>query len=192
MVVSDSARIRNAFTIFALVLITGCALARRAQRVEREEHSPPPTDGNIAAIFLAANSTDISYAQVALTPTHATADPVIAFAKRMLSDHSGLNQAATQLLGKTNIPAEDNSISLNFRDESAAKRDTLREEHGAQFDSAYMANEVRYHTRLLTVLDSLLIPSARNKDLKLLLTTVRPAVAAHLEHAQRVQAGLGK
>jgi putative membrane protein len=192
MIVSDTARIRNALTLSALVLIGGCALARRAQRVEREEHSPPPSDGNIAAIFLAANSTDISYAQVALTPGHASAEPVVSFAKRMFSDHSGLNETATQLLAKTNISAEDNVVSLNFRDESAAKRDTLREEHGAQFDSAYMANEVRYHTRLLSALDSLLIPSARNKDLKLLLTSVRPAVAAHLEHAQRVQAGLGK
>src|SRR5207248_4065303 len=121
---------------------------RRAQRVEREEHAPPPNDGNIAAMFLAANNTDISYAQVALTPGHATAQPVIAFAKRMLSDHSGLNQSITQMLAKTNIAAVDNMASLDLRDESAAKRDTLREQHGAQFDSSYMANEVRYHKQI--------------------------------------------
>jgi putative membrane protein len=95
-------------------------------------------------------------------------------------------------LAKTNITAEDNKASLDMRDESAAKRDTLRELRGAQFDSSYMANEVRYHTRLLSTLDSVLIPAAKNRDLKSLLTSVRPAVAAHLEHAQRVQAGLGK
>jgi putative membrane protein len=143
-------------------------------------------------MFLAANNTDISYAQVALSPGHASTEPVLSFAKRMLSDHAGLNQAATQVLAKTNIVAEDNIASLDFRDESAARRDTLREQHGAQFDSTYMANEVRYHAKLLTVLDSVLIPSAKNADLRSLLTGVRPAVAAHLEHAQRVQAGLGK
>jgi putative membrane protein len=193
MVVSSPTRLRTPLIVSALLLVvTGCAVARRAQRVEREEHSPPPNDGNIAAMFLAANNTDISYAQVALTPGHATAEPVAAFALRMLSDHSGLNQSVTQILAKTNIIAEDNKASLDMRDESAAKRDTLRELRGAQFDSSYMANEVRYHRRLLSTLDSVLIPAAKNRDLKSLLTSVRPAVAAHLEHAQRVQAGLGK
>src|SRR5437763_6412105 len=85
MVVSSPARLRRPLIVSTLLLVlAGCALARRAQRVEREEHAPPPNDGNIAAMFLAANNTDISYAQVALTPGHATAEPVIAFAKRML------------------------------------------------------------------------------------------------------------
>jgi putative membrane protein len=83
-------------------------------------------------------------------------------------------------------------MSLDFRDESAAKRDTLRERTGPAFDSTYMANEVLYHTRFLATLDSLLIPSTGNSDLRALLTRARPAVAAHLEHATRVQAGLGK
>jgi putative membrane protein len=193
MLASNSARIRTPFLVSALLLVAaGCAVARRAQSTEREERNPPPTDGNIAAMFLAANNTDISYAQVALTPGHATSEPVTAFALRMLSDHTGLNQSATQILAQTNIQAEDNTASLDLRDESAARRDTLRELHGAQFDSSYIANEVRYHTRLLIMLDSVLVPAARNRDLKLLLTSVRPAVAAHLEHAQRVQAGLGK
>jgi putative membrane protein len=195
MVVSESARRRTALLVSVLFLgISGCALARRAERTEHTERAQTqrPSDGNVVAMFLAANNTDISYAQVALSPGHASTEPVLSFAKRMLSDHAGLNQAATQVLAKTNIVAEDNIASLDFRDESAARRDTLREQHGAQFDSTYMANEVRYHAKLLTVLDSVLIPSAKNADLRSLLTGVRPAVAAHLEHAQRVQAGLGK
>jgi putative membrane protein len=110
----------------------------------------------------------------------------------MLSDHSGLNKSAMDLLSTTNIVPRDNTMSLDFRDESAAKRDTLRELTGAAFDSTYMANEVRYHTKLLGTIDSLLLPAAKNTDLRVLLTRVRPAVAAHLEHATRIQAGLGK
>jgi putative membrane protein len=172
--------------VLSVAGLSACGLLRRESTPE------PPTDGNVAAMFLAANNTDISYAQVAMAPGRTTTAAVLAFANRMLADHSGLNKAATDLISSSNIVPEDNIISLNFRDESAAKRDTLRERTGALFDSTYMANEVRYHARLLTVLDSLLIPSARNEKLKSLLTSVRPAVAAHLEHAQRVQAGLGK
>ena len=149
-------------------------------------------DRDVAAIFLAVNNTDISYAQVALAPGRTTNPDVIAFANRMLSDHGGLNRSALDLFSTTNIVPRDNTMSLDFRDESAAKRDTLREMSGRAFDSTYMANEVRYHTRLLATIDSLLLPATKNTDLRVLLTRVRPAVAAHLEHATRVQAGLGK
>jgi putative membrane protein len=154
--------------------------------------SAPLTDGDIAAIFLAANNTDVSYGQVAVAPGRTTNADVLAFANRMLSDHGGLNKAALELFSTSGITPRDNTVSLDFRDESAAKRDTLRERTGPVFDSTYMANEVRYHNRLLVALDSLLIPSARNAELKGMLTRVRPAVAAHLEHATRIQAGLRK
>jgi len=149
-------------------------------------------DRDVAAIFLAANNTDVSYAQVALTPNRTSNTEVIAFANRMLSDHGGLNRSALDLFSTTGIVPRDNTMSLDFRDESAAKRDTLREKTGPAFDSTYMANEVRYHTQLLATIDSLLLPATKNTDLRVLLTRVRPAVAAHLEHATRVQAGLGK
>lgn len=186
MVLWNSTRIRIACLFAGVLGLSACHLAHR------EDLPEMPSDGNIVAMFLAANNTDISYAKVALAQGHTSTPAVLAFARRMLDDHSGLTQAATELLAKTNIVAEDNVVSLNFRDESAAKRDTLRERSGAVFDSTYIANEVRYHTKLLRVIDSVLIPGARNPDLKSLLTGVRPAVAAHLEHAQRVQAGLGK
>ena len=191
MVVRNSTGPRLASLAAAGILaFSACRYARR--EAAREARPEPISDGNVAAIFLAANNTDISYAQIALAPGRTTTPAIVAFAHRMLDDHSGLTLAATQVLAKTNIIAEDNVISLNFRDESAAKRDTLRELTGGVFDSAYIANEVRYHTKLLGALDSLLVPAARNADLKSLLVGVRPAVAAHLEHAERVQAGLRK
>lgn len=185
MTASPTARVRVAF-LFSLVGLSACGLLRR------ESTDPPPNDRDIAAIFLAANNTDVSYAQVAMTPGRTTTPEILEFARRMFSDHGGLNKAALDLYSTTGIIPRDHRISLDFRDESAAKRDTLRERTGALFDSTYMAIEVRYHTRLLGALDDLLIPSAKNSELKALLTRVRPAVAAHLEHATRVQAGLKK
>ena len=172
--------------ILSVVGFTACAA------FQREGTASQPTDGNIAAMFLAANNTDISYAQVAIAPGRTTTVAILGFANRMLNDHGGLNKSAIELFSNTGIVPEDNTISLDFRDESAAKRDTLRERSGAVFDSTYMANEVRYHARLLTVIDGVLIPAAKHPELKAMLTRVRPAVAAHLDHAQRVQAGLGK
>ena len=187
MVVWNQARRATCLLSVVLVGVAACPRPHLA-----EQQAERPSDGNIAAMFLAANNTDVSYAQVALATGRTSTAAILAFASRMLSDHSGLNQAATQMFARTGIVPEDNVASLDFRDESAAKRDTLREVHGAAFDSTYIANEIRYHTKLLAVIDSVLIPSARNPDLKSLIRGVRPAVAAHLEHAQRVQAALGK
>jgi putative membrane protein len=168
----------------AALLLSACAVFQRESAID------PPNDRNLAAIFLAANNTDISYGQVAVAPGRTTNSAVIAFATRMLTDHGALNRVALQLFEETGITPAEHVASLNFRDESAAKRDTLRELTGARFDSAYMVNEVRYHARLLGVMDSVMIPRARNARLKSMLTSIRPAVAAHLEHAQRVQAEL--
>ena len=44
----------------------------------------------------------------------------------------------------------------------------------------------------IVVIDKTLIPSSKNAELKALLTKVRPAIAAHLQHAKSLQALLKK
>jgi putative membrane protein len=41
-------------------------------------------------------------------------------------------------------------------------------------------------------LDQVLIPGASNSELRALLEQVRPAVAAHLDHAKQLRAKLGE
>jgi putative membrane protein len=147
-----------------------------------------PSDANIAAIVLAANNTDISYAK--LVPARAQSAAIKDFAQRMLTDHNAVNAAVNALLNKIDLTPEENTTSLDFRDESTTKRDLMRELEGRAFDSTYIANEVSYHTKLLEALDKLLIPSSDDPQLKQTLMQIRPAVAAHLAHARQVQAGL--
>src|SRR5690242_11330689 len=65
-------------------------------------------DADVAAVFLAANYTDVSYAQVALAPGRTTNKEVIDFANRMLADHGGLNKSALELFANANITPRDN------------------------------------------------------------------------------------
>ena len=51
-----------------------------------------------------------------------------------------------------------------------------------------LTGEVELHTRLLRTLDTVLIPRARDQQLRQILVSVRPAVAAHLEHARTLTA----
>lgn len=144
------------------------------------------SDANIAAMVLALNNTDISYARLA--PARAEREDIRKFAERMLTDHVGVNQLVNNLLAKLDLAAEDNVLSLDMRDESAEKRDLMREKSGYAFDSTYIENEVSYHRKFLSQIDNVMLPAARHAELKGLLTSVRPAVASHLAHAEQVRA----
>ena len=157
--------------------------------------SPTPTtrvssadrvnDANIAALVLAANNADIAYAHIALAKAQ---DPrVKQFAETMINDHSAVNKAASDLITRLGVTPADNTTSLDLRDKAEEIRDELREQDGKDFDRAYLRNEIRYHEDVLEMIDKVLIPSAMNGDLRNLLTSVRPAFAAHLEHAKQLQ-----
>jgi len=146
------------------------------------------SDANIAAMLLASNYTDISYARLA--PARAERADVRQFAQRMLADHTGVNKLLTNLLDKLDLAPSDNIISLDMRDESSQNRDVLRELSGYAFDSTYIENEVRYHNRFLAEIDQILAPKARNDELRSLVENVRPAVAAHLAHAVQLRAAV--
>ena len=156
------------------------------QQAARAQSPGRVTDANIAAMVLALNNTDISYARLA--PARAEREDIRKFAERMLTDHTGVNQLVTNLMTKLDLEAEDNVASLDMRDESAEKRDLMRELSGYRFDSTYIENEISYHRKFLAQIDNVLLPSARNAELKGLLTAVRPAVASHLAHAEQVRA----
>jgi putative membrane protein len=173
-----------------LALLATAASCSYFNRSPASTTAAGPTDAEIAAILLAANNTDISYARLA--PSRAQSKAIKDFAERMLTDHTGVNQLVSDLVTKISLTPEDSKTSLDFRDESAAKRDLMRELEGRAFDSTYIANEITYHTKLLAAIDATLLPAARDPQLKSLITNIRPAVAAHLGHAQQVRAGLPK
>jgi putative membrane protein len=149
-----------------------------------------PTDPQIAAIVVTANQVDIDAGKLAESKTHSK--DVKAFAQQMITDHSGVNKAATDLVHKLGVTPEPNATSQSLKqggDENLAKLKTL---DGMAFDRTYIDHEVAYHESVLDALDKTLIPSAKNEDLKALLVKVRPAFVAHLDHAKHLQAELGK
>ena len=170
---------------FRSLSLAALALASVACRSSAPETPAPAiTDANIAAIVVTANTIDIQYADLALAKSqHAE---VRSFAEMVKKDHQSVNESAGALVTKLGVTPEMNSVAFDLRDDAETKRLTLRDLEGAAFDSAYAANEVTYHTTVLGAIDNALIPSAQNAELKALLVAVRPAVAAHLEHAREL------
>jgi putative membrane protein len=171
----------------ALMLL---ALSIAAVFISTVANGAEPTDPQIAAIVVTANQVDIDAGKLAKSSSGSK--EVQAFAQLMVTDHSGVNQAATELAQKLKLTPEANATSANLKkggDENLAK---LKKLTGAAFDKAYVDNEVVYHQVVLDALDKTLIPNAQNSELKALLVKVRPAFVAHLEHAKQLQSTLGQ
>ena len=148
------------------------------------------TDPQIASIVVTANQVDIDAGKLA--KSMASSADVKKFADQMITDHTGVNKSAVDLVTKLKVTPEDNPTSQSLKkggDDNVANLKTLK---GAAFDKAYIDHEVAYHQAVLEAVDKTLIPSATNAELKALLVKVRPAFVAHLEHAKHVQSSLGK
>jgi putative membrane protein len=146
-------------------------------------------DAQIAHIVVTANQVDIDAGELAKTSV--TNPDVKKFAERMIIDHTGVNTSASELAAKLKVTPQHNDTSKALKsggDQNLAK---LRGLTGAAFDKAYVDQEVAYHAQVLEAIDKTLIPNAKNEELRALLVKVRPAIAAHLEHAKHLQAQLG-
>ncbi len=152
--------------------------------------TPAVTDPQIAAIVVAANDADIEGGRLAASKSKNA--KVKEFANRMITDHGGVNKAAVALVTKLNVKPEESAVSRQQTEAGQAARQSMQGKSGAEFDRAYMANEITYHENLLGAIDKVLIPSAQNAELKALLEQTRPAVESHLKSAREIQPTLGK
>jgi putative membrane protein len=164
--------------IAAVSLLGGAALAQGAK----------PTDPQIAHIAYTAGVIDIAAAKQALAKT--SNKEIKGFAEDMVRDHEAVNKLALDLVKKLRVTPEDNDTSRSLSKNAAAKLAELDKLKGAEFDKAYAANEVAYHKAVDGALETLLIPSASNAELKSLLQTGLKIFQGHEQHAEHVAAAL--
>jgi putative membrane protein len=164
--------------IAAMMLLNGAAFAEGAK----------PSDPQIAHIAYTAGVIDISAAKLA--ESKASSKEVKAFAADMVRDHEAVNKQALDLVKKLNVTPEDNDTSKALSKQAADKRAELEKLNGAAFDKEYIANEVAYHKQVNGALETQLIPSASNAELKNLLQTGLKIFQGHQQHAEHVAADL--
>jgi putative membrane protein len=147
-----------------------------------------PGDAQIAHIVVTANQVDIDAGKLA--QSKGKSKDVRAFGKQMVTDHTGVNKQAVALVTKLKVTPEDNATSQALKKGGEDNVKNLKGMKGAAFDKAYIAHEVAYHEQVLDAVDKVLIPNAKNADLKELIVKVRPAFVAHLDHAKMIQKNL--
>jgi putative membrane protein len=142
-----------------------------------------PTDAQIAHIAYTAGALDVEAGKQALAISK---NPEVrAFAQQMVKDHAAVNDQALALVKKLKVTPEDNPISKSLSEQAAAKRAELAKLSGAAFDKAYLANEVAFHKTVNGALETTLIPSASNGELKSLLQTGLKLFQGHQMHAEQ-------
>jgi putative membrane protein len=166
----------------ALAILFACATTAAFAQ------SGGPNDAQIAGIVVTANQVDINAGKLA--EKKAASPEVRKFAKQMVTDHSGVNKQASELAKKLKLTPQDSDTSKSLKEGGEANVAKLKDMKGADFDKAYVDNEVGYHQAVIDALDKTLIPSAQNAELKALMVKVRPAFVAHLEHAKMIQSSM--
>ena len=126
--------------------------------------SDKPSDPQIAHIAYTAGVIDIEAAKLAISKSKNT--EVVEFAQSMVKDHEAVNVQALDLVKKLNVTPEDNPTSQALTKAAEEKRAELGKLEGAAFDKAYIDNEVAYHKQVNDALQTLLIPSAENAELR--------------------------
>jgi putative membrane protein len=162
----------------AALLLSGAAFAQGAK----------PSDPQIAHIAYTAGQLDIDAAKQALAKSKNK--DVRSFAEDMARDHAAVNKQALDLVKKLKVTPEDNDTSRALTKAAADKKAQLDKLSGAEFDKAYVANEVAYHKTVNGALETALIPSASNAELKSLLQTGLKLFQGHQQHAEHVAAEL--
>ncbi len=168
---------------FSLFLTLALSASLNAQ-------STPPdlSDPEVANVAVTANNIDIDLAKLA--ESRSGNKDVKRFATTMIADHGAVNAKASALAAKLGVTPKDNAVSQSLQKGATEARAAIEPLKGKAFDKAYIDREVGYHQAVLDAVDNLLIPTTENAELKKLLVDVRPAFAAHLALAKKIQSGL--
>ncbi len=162
--------------------------------------APPPApaatrfsrvpDANTAAILLTSHNADLAAARIATT--RARHRDVKLLARNLVTDHSSMSATLSRLVDDLDLTPREDDVSRLLRDQSAARRDTLRTLSGQAFDSAYVESEVRFHQEMLVAIDRVFLPSVRSARLREYVTMMRPAISAHLALAEQVRDAIAR
>jgi putative membrane protein len=186
-----------AISMLALAVLVACGQKQDDAAAMADHDTMPaaapapaagPTDAQIAAIVVTANSGDSAAGMLAKAKS--TNPKIRAFGQSMATDHGAVNGLAVSLAQKLNLTPESSPTSEALAQDGQQNLQKLEGLSGSAFDKAYIDHEVALHQQVLDALSSTLIPSAQNSELKALLEKGQPIFQGHLDMAKQVQASL--
>lgn len=170
----------------SLIALTALFTAACATTVAPMPGALPQSD--VAGIVMAVNEGEIQQGQAA--SQRATNAQVRSFAQMMVTDHTNANNMARDVFAREGVTAGENETTRTLRANSQRTIANLNTYSGNAFDRRYMETQVALHQWALNTLDTALIPSTTDADVRSLLQTHRASVAAHLDQARQILGSL--
>jgi putative membrane protein len=148
-------------------------------------YAQAPTDAQIVGIVQTANRIDIAQARLALKES--TNPQVKEFANQMISDHTNLEKSVSDLAAKLGVKEESSDTAKQLKQQAADESKKLSGLKGKEFDHEYISHEVAYHKAVIDAASNVLIPNAKNAQLKSALEGAAPLLQGHMQHAQQLE-----
>lgn len=148
------------------------------------------TDGQIVHIMKTADEGEVGLAKVA--KDRAENKDVKEYAKQMFDVHKKSEKQGKDVAKKAKIEVTKNDTSKTMEDMVDIQEKDLKKLKGADFDKAYIGQQITMHKQLLDDLNQKLIPAAQSPELKSYLETTKSQVERHLSRAQEIQNTLSK
>lgn len=164
--------------LFGLVLIA-------AGTAHAQSTAPSIPDTQIAKIVMTIDEGEIEAGKVA--KKHAQNQEVKAFATMMVDRHETNKKELKHFAKKNKIKPEDSDLAKSLKQEAKTAEKDLKRQDKAEFDRAYIKNQIAMHEKALSTLRDSLIPAAQNTEFKTHLEKVATHVAEHLEQAKTLE-----
>jgi putative membrane protein len=168
-----------------ICLLAAIVISIAAVRAARADDLNDP---QIATVALTAHQIDIDRGKMAEKKSKNA--EVKQFAEQMVHDHTDGKNEVLALAKKLNVTPQESSVSKSLKDGAKDTEKKLKGQKGAAFDKAYIDAEVGYHQAVIDAVNKVLIPGAKNAEVKNALQQTVPTLEGHLQHAKNVQAQL--
>lgn len=146
----------------------------------------PLTDGQIAKVAETVDKGEIDQAKE--VQKRAKNPQVKKLAAHLIQNHTKSKQKGQSLVKKEELTPESSALCDELSAKVEKNLQTIKEAAApADAERAYIDAQVAQHEEVLQLLNSKLIPSAVNTDLKAQLEETRKMVEEHIEQARKVK-----
>jgi len=141
------------------------------------------TDADAGGIAWTINDGEIQLANLAVSK--ASSASVRDFAQMMITDHTNANA----MLKSAGYGMAKNPVVSTLKGDTMNTMQMLQGKSGMDFDQAYLDSQIKMHQTALDSINTTLLPSAQDKQLRNVLTNMRPTVEMHLQRAKDMRNG---
>jgi putative membrane protein len=187
--------VRNLFIAAGFLIFSAIQVIAANESADRQSYGMNSQgkagmgDAEILGLVNTINQNEIAAAEAASQKD--VKQDVLNYASMMKSEHQNNMDQTNKVGQQVGVrPADDTAMIQKQKAKGEQELSKLSQLSGDRFAKAYMADMVKDHTEALNVIDHKLMKSAQTEEVRKHLSETRDHVAAHLEQAKSIQAGL--